>query len=463
MADEAQETYAIGKYRDRIVSGPIFRTLLWLGAPLLLSHLIFVVYHVTDAYWLSLYGEVTVAVPRQVWPVVMLFQALLNALTAACMSIVSQQIGSKNYREASLSASRFFTAAILTGASQCALLLMLREYIFTWVISTPKEIFEDMMKYSAVMSFDVFFNCISFTYLTLIQSVGDTKRSALLNSIAVGINVLLDPFLVLGIGFFPRLGVIGASMTDVLGKIISIVGLNYIIRKNYPELKVGFTRNIDLEWVRLVLRIGLPVVALGLTNGLAFLVQLKIVNMLGIVAATAYSIGFVIMDIVDGALWGLSGANSIMVGQSLGAGNNNRAREISYKSALLLFAIVAAGSALVYPARTILVDAFADDPNILAEAELFLRNLLPTLPFFGIFMISMSTGRGSGHTTFPTIIGILRLWVVRVALGYLLAFYLGMGTLGAWLAISLGNVVGGVAAILWIKYGGWAEAVIKKS
>jgi Na+-driven multidrug efflux pump len=38
-----------------------------------------------------------------------------------------------------------------------------------------------------------------------------------------------------------------------------------------------------------------------------------------------------------------------------------------------------------------------------------------------------------------------------------------MGTLGAWLAISLGNVVGGVAAILWIKYGGWAEAVIKKS
>ncbi|MBS7613762.1 hypothetical protein KEJ48_05920, partial [Candidatus Bathyarchaeota archaeon] len=82
MPDEtsdAQETYTIGKYRDKIVNGPIIRTLLWLGAPPLLNQLIVVAYHVADTYWLSLYGEVTVAVPRQTWPVIMLFQALINA------------------------------------------------------------------------------------------------------------------------------------------------------------------------------------------------------------------------------------------------------------------------------------------------------------------------------------------------------------------------------------------------
>lgn len=460
--DEALEGYTIGRYRDRVVGGPIFRTLFWLGTPLLLSQLIFTAYHVLDAYWLSLYEEVTVAVPRQVWPVIMLFQAILNGLTAACMSLLSQYVGSKNFREASLSASRFFTVTFIIGAAQCALLLTLREYIFTIIIATPPEIFEDIMKYSAVISFDVFFNCISFTYLTVLQSVGDTKRPAIINGIAVGINTLLDPFLVLGIGPFPRLGVIGASATDVLGKIISIIGLTYIIRKSYPDLKVKFTGDINLEWIRLVLRIGIPVMAFGLTNGLAFLAQLRIINLLGIVAATAYSIGFVIMDIVDGALWGLSGANSIMVGQHLGAGHNERAREISYKTALLLFGLVAMGSGLVYPVRVNLVELFAQDPNIIAEADLFLRTLLPTLPFFGIFMIAMSTGRGSGHTTFPTLIGILRLWAVRVGLGYLLAFPMGMGTFGAWLAISLSNIVGGVIAITWIRYGGWAKAVIKE-
>ncbi|MEM2428841.1 MAG: hypothetical protein QXD52_06315, partial [Candidatus Bathyarchaeia archaeon] len=68
MSDESsdtQETYKIGKYRDKIVNGPIIRTLLWLGAPPLLNQLIVVAYNVADVYWLSLYSEITVAVPRQ--------------------------------------------------------------------------------------------------------------------------------------------------------------------------------------------------------------------------------------------------------------------------------------------------------------------------------------------------------------------------------------------------------------
>lgn len=460
--DEAQGARSLGRYRDRITNGPILKTLLWLGIPLLVNQIIVVAYNVADSYWLSLYGGITVGVPRQVWPVLMLFMAILNALSAANMSIVSQYIGAKNYREASLSASRFFTANFLTGAALCVTLLTLREPIFTWLISIPPEIYEDVMKYSSIVSFDVFFNYISFTYLTLLGSLGDTKKPAIINSIAVGVNMILDPFLVLGIGPFPRLGVIGASITDVFGKIISMIALSYVIRRNYPELKIGFTKNIGFEWARLVARIGLPVLTLGLTNGFAFLIQLKIINLLGIVAATAYAIGFIIMDIVDGALWGMSGANAIMVGQNLGAENSARAREISIKSSLLLFTIVAIGAALVFPIRVNMVDVFADDPTIIAETELFLRSLLPTLPFFGLFMIAMSTGRGSGHTTYPTLIGILRLWVVRIALGYLLAFSLGMGTLGAWIAISLGNIVGGIPAIIWIKYGGWTKPVIKK-
>lgn len=460
--DEAQGARSLGRYRDRITNGPILKTLLWLGIPLLVNQIIVVAYNVADSYWLSLYGGITVGVPRQVWPVLMLFMAILNALSAANMSIVSQYIGAKNYREASLSASRFFTANFLTGAALCVTLLTLREPIFTWLISIPPEIYEDVMKYSSIVSFDVFFNYISFTYLTLLGSLGDTKKPVIINSIAVGVNMILDPFLVLGIGPFPRLGVIGASITDVFGKIISMIALSYVIRRNYPELKIGFTKNIGFEWARLVARIGLPVLTLGLTNGFAFLIQLKIINLLGIVAATAYAIGFIIMDIVDGALWGMSGANAIMVGQNLGAENSARAREISIKSSLLLFTIVAIGAALVFPIRVNMVDVFADDPTIIAETELFLRSLLPTLPFFGLFMIAMSTGRGSGHTTYPTLIGILRLWVVRIALGYLLAFSLGMGTLGAWIAISLGNIVGGIPAIIWIKYGGWTKPVIKK-
>jgi putative MATE family efflux protein len=464
MAEDSEslpEPSGISKYRDKIIDGPIIRTIFWLGTPPLVNQLVVVAYNVADTYWLSEYSEITVAVPRQMWPILMLFQALANALTTASLSIISQYVGSKAYKEASLSASRFFTLSLLSGGALSLLLLTLRNSIFTVVVSTPTEIFEDVMKYSGVIAFDVLFNYIALTYTTILQSVGDTKRPAIVNVASVIINIALDPFLVLGIGPFPRLGVVGAALTDVMGKIISITALTYILRKYYPELRIKPTKEINATWARLVLRIGLPILTLGLTNGFAFLMQLRLVNMLGIVTATTFSIGFVIMDIVDTALWGLSGAPAIMIGQSLGADNRKRAKEVAFKATLLIFALMMISAAIIYPIRRNVVSVFAGNPEILNETDTFLQTMLPTLPFFGLFAVALSVGRGSGRTIFPAALGILRLWGIRIAIGYFMAFILNMGSIGVWLAIAISNIIGGIIAILWIKYGKWAKAVIR--
>ncbi|MEM3640658.1 MAG: MATE family efflux transporter [Candidatus Bathyarchaeia archaeon] len=469
MAEEAEaealpgpERSGISKYRDKIIDGPIIRTIFWLGAPPLVNQLVVVAYNVADTYWLSNYSEIAVAVPRQMWPILMLFQALANALTTASLSIISQYIGSKAYKEASLSASRFFTLAFLSGGALSITLLTLRHSIFTLVMSTPPEIFDYVIDYSGVIAFDVFFNYIALTYTTILQSIGDTRRPAAVNVLSVSINIALDPFFVLGIGPFPRLGVVGAALTDVLGKIISIIALNYVLRKGYPELKIGFTRRISAEWTRLVLRVGLPILTLGLMNGFAFIMQLKLVNMIGVVAATAFSIGFIAFDIVDAALWGLSGAPAIMIGQSLGADKPKRAKEVALKATILIFALIMAGAVIMYPIRRTIADVFADNPEILSETDILLQIMLPTLPFFGLFAVALSVGRGSGHTFFPTALGILRLWGFRVSLGYILAFTLGMGSLGIWLAIAVSNLIGGAIAVTWIRHGKWAKTIINK-
>jgi Na+-driven multidrug efflux pump len=197
-------------------------------------------------------------------------------------------------------------------------------------------------------------------------------------------------------------------------------------------------------------------------NGFAFLIQLRIINMLGVVAAAAYAIGFIIMDIADAALWGLTGATAVMIGQNLGAGEDARAREIALKSALAIFLGVAVGAALLYPMRWNLADIFADDIDIIGEASLFLQIVLPSIPFFGLFQVALSTGRGSGHTLAPTLIGVFRLWGLRILLGYILAFTMGMGSFGAWLSLAISNFIGGILSLSWVKYGGWTKAVIRE-
>ncbi|MEM1565529.1 MAG: MATE family efflux transporter [Candidatus Bathyarchaeia archaeon] len=464
MAEELGATLdptGLSKYRDKIINGPVVSTFLWLGIPPFLNQLVFIAYNVADTYWLSCYDELCVSVPRQVFPVLMLFQALVMATNAACLSIVSQYVGAKAYKNASLEASRFFTAACLSGIALNIIFLTLREQIFSWLVFTPPEIFNEVMTFSAVTAFDVLFMSIAFTFTTLLQSVGDTRRPAIINMAAVAINIALDPFLVLGITPFPRLGVVGAALTDVMGKIISISGQMYILRKSYPMLKLRFTRDFNFEWVRLVLRIGFPVLSFGTMNGVAFVLQQRLINMLGIIVTTAFSIGFVIIQIVDGTLFGLCQATAIMVGQSLGAANSKRAREVALKTTAIVFVIVAIGAAVVYPFRWSIISIFTSDTNIIEETQRFLHVMLPLLPFFGICINVMSVGRGSGHTAIPTTIEIVRIWTIRIVLGYFLAFTFGMGSMGIWMPFSFSNAIGGIALAIWTKYGKWDKAVVK--
>ncbi|MDW8062091.1 MAG: MATE family efflux transporter [Nitrososphaerota archaeon] len=460
-SDDDSEYRTISRYRDRIIEGPILRTLMWLGIPPMLNQLVTIAYNVADAYWLSSYSELSVVAPRQTRPILMLFQALLNALNAANLSIVSQYIGGRSFKEATYEASRFMTASIVSGLSLCLLLLTLREYIFTVILSTPEEMLGYVIDYSGVISIDVFLNYIVLTYTTLLQALGDTRRPAFINIVAVTVNIILDPFLVLGIGPFPRLGVIGAALTDVIGKIISMSAMAYIFMKSYPEFKLKLTKDINVEWVCTVMRIGLPILATGSMNGFAFLLQLRIVNMLGVLAAAAYAIGFIIMDIADAALWGLTGATAVMIGQNIGAGEERRAREVALKSALVIFLSVAVGAAILYPIRWNLADVFADNTEIIEETSLFLQIVLPSLSFFGLFQVALSAGRGSGHTVIPTLIGVLRLWVLRILLGFILAFNMGMGSFGVWLSLALSNFIGGGLSLAWIKYGRWTKAVVR--
>jgi Na+-driven multidrug efflux pump len=185
----------ISKYREKIINGPIIRTLFWLGTPPLVNQLVIVAYNVADSYWLSKYNEIAVAVPRQMWPILVLFQAVANALTTASLSLISQYVGSKAYKEAGLSASRFFTLTLLSGGALSILLLTFRHLIFTIIMSTPIEIFDYVIDYSGIIAFDIFFNYIALTYTTFLQSVGDTTRPAIVNVISVSINIILDLFL----------------------------------------------------------------------------------------------------------------------------------------------------------------------------------------------------------------------------------------------------------------------------
>lgn len=394
----------IDEYRDFVLRGSVITTLLKLGFPPMISNIVFTAYDVLNSIWLSLYSDVAIAVPRQVFPVAFLFNGIINAMSVAGTSLISQRVGAKMYDHVKKEFTRLFTATFIFAFFASTFFYVSRPFIFKYIVSTPEEIYGYVLDYSAFISLHMILMSISMILGTVVSSMGDTRSPSFISAIGVTVNTILDPFFILGIGFFPRLGVVGSVLTDIIGGLISVLGILYVIYSHFPELTVSFTKDFTFEWFYLIVKIGGPIMLVSITNSLAFITQTRMVNEFGIIIATAFSIGSIFFRLADSALWGFSRSMSITVGQSLGAGYTKRARELAVKGSLFIAAIVAFTSTILYIARWQIVFIFTSTYEIATEAVYYVSTILFGLPFFALFMSGDAVGRGSGQTIIPTII-----------------------------------------------------------
>ncbi|MEM1858692.1 MAG: MATE family efflux transporter [Desulfurococcaceae archaeon] len=457
----------IEEYRERVVNGPIGRTLLWLGLPLMIVQIVHVSYNVADAYWLSRYSKVAYATPRQIWPFFMFINALVQGLGAANMAFISQAIGARDYDYAKKIVSFFVTTTLVLNTITVTVFVLLGPYVYRHVMVTPPEIYNYVVTYSSIISLDLFLSGLYLCYSTIFQAMGDTRTPSRAGIVSSLINIVLDPLFIFGVRYgddvlVPEMGVAGAAWATVLSRFTGFLIVLRALFKRYPFLKTRPTLNIEREWLIRSVKIGAPVALMMMSNSMAFMLQNRLINSFGAYVTAAAAIGFVLMDLADAALWGFTSSVATMVGQALGAHLEERARKVVKTAMLYIGTCTFTGSAVILVFRSLFIGFFTDVPEIAREADLFVQYFAPTLAFFAVFFIGMSIGRGSGHTPYPTIIGVIRLWGLRIGLGYLLAFVLEIGTLGLWTSMAFSNFVGGLAIVPWALRGNWTKPVIRR-
>ena len=84
-----------------------------------------------------------------------------------------------------------------------------------------------------------------------------------------------------------------------------------------------------------------------------------------------------------------------------------------------------------------------------------------SIMFFGMYSSATSAFQASGHTIPIMVLGIVRLWGLRVPLSYILGFVLGYGADGVWLGMALSNIIGSLMALAWVSRGTWKKGSIE--
>lgn len=455
----------VDQLKDDILDGPIIKTLLVLGWPVIVSNAFQMLYNLVDTYWLGKIGKVAVSAPTVGFPVVFLLISLGFGFAIAGVSLVSQHTGAGSSDNADRAAGQVMSFMLVGSILISAVGYLVAPQLLRTLMGVPEAVFPKALSYIRIIFAGLPLMFAFFAFRALVRGIGDMVTPMVVTGLSVLANMVLDPLLIFGFGVIPRMGVAGAAIATVFSRGLASVAAIYLLFSGKLGIHIRFRDLVlKMRWVKQIIKIGLPS-AIGMAGtavGSIFLISL--VSRLGVVAVSSYGIGQRLIRLLNVVVWGLASPLTTMIGQNIGAENQDRAYSVAKRAYALAFSSLAALALLIFGLRYPLFRLFIDDPEVVATGARFLSIFLWSIPFFGVFRLTSSVFRGSGHTRPPMIMSLIRLLPLRVGVSYVLAFgVLGvnLGTDGIWLGLFASNFLVGIIALIWFSTGTWQQRTIK--
>lgn len=448
------------RMRGEILNGSIDKTLLKLAYPLIFFNLLFIVYNLTDTFWLGKLGREAVSAPTVSFPFIWTMMSFGAGFAIAGFAFVSQYAGAGQWDKAKHNIANLLTLMFFSSF----ILGIIGFFITPWILhilGVPADAYDNAVIYLRVMFIGIPFSFEGFAFSFALRAIGDTKTPTIINSIAIILNVILDPLLIFGIGPFPRLEILGAALGTIISYSIASILSIYLVFSGKLGIKFYLSDfKPDFGLYKKMFKIGLPASIGQSLNALGFVVLMGIVSQFGSVVIAAYGIGQRIISLIFTVSDGFSMAMSTMVGQNLGVLNFKRIRKIVNKTILINTIFISIPTLLIFLFRTQIIGIFIKDILVINEGAIFYACFLIAMPFFGIFFISTSVIKAAGRTKESMVLGIIRLWGLRVSLAYFLSTL--WGSKGIWIGMAMSNIIASVLAYFWYKRETWKETVTKE-
>ncbi|MDF9745268.1 MATE family efflux transporter [Natrinema salsiterrestre] len=457
-----------------MTTGAISPKLLHLAWPLVLGNLLQTVYNLADMFWVGRVSSDAVAAVSLMFPLSWLFVSTAMGITAATIALVSQYVGAGDDR----TADRVVAQTILLTLSVSSVLAVLgyaaRRPLLT-LIGARGQVFVEALAYIEVIFLALPFTFLFFAFRASLQGAGDTKTAMWLVFVSAGLNVVFDPFLVLGWGPFPAMGTRGAAIATFFSRgLATAAGIAILLDGGFGvRLRPGDLKP-DLELLKRLVDVGYPATFDGWARSFAAVAMAGFVARFGAAPTAAYGIGIRLMSVTWAVAGAVGQATATGVGQNLGAKTPERAAAVARTAtaATMVFIFAVAAVLFAFPAGAMRI--FVTDPAVVTEGIVFLRITAPFWALFAGVMVIQGAFRGAGNTREAMVLSILSRWVFRIPLVVVLAFSwsvtipgtgvtvaaLEWGIEGIWWAFAVGMIAAFVVAVSWFRLGTWTEGVI---
>lgn len=438
-----------------ILEGNLNRAIILLAIPMTLEMVMESLFAVVDIYFVGKIGVDAIATVGLTESMMTIMYSLGFGLAMGTTAMVSRRVGEKDVTAASASAAQAIYLGILISIP-----IMFTGIFFSKdllkLMGASSSIIESGSGYTTLLFGTNIVIILIFLINGIFRGAGDAALAMRSLWISNGINIILDPMLIFGIGPFPELGIEGAAVATIIGRSIGVCYQSYHLYRGKGIVKIhkdNFHFRPDII-VRLI-KLSAEVTAQFIIASASWIFLMRIMSSFGSAALAGYTLAIRIIMFTLLPAWGFSNAAATMVGQNLGAKQSERAEKSVYRTGLfnVIFMGIVMVIFLLY-AKNISA-FFTEDKDVLAISAQCLNTLALGYIFYAFGMVLVQSFNGAGDARTPTIMNFFVFWLLQIPAAYLLAIELSFEAAGVYWAIVISESTFTLVGYFLFRRGKW--------
>jgi len=405
--------------------------------PLIVEQLLVVMIGIVNMVMVSSVGEHAVSGISLVETINFLIITAFNAIATGGSVVASQYLGRKEEENASCSARQLVYISLLISIVMMIATIFTRRIMLRGIFG---NIADDVMQ-----SADIYFLfiAISYPFLSLYTAAAAMFRSMGNSKVPMRAVMLLNIFTIGGNALFIyvlKLGVAGAAITTLIGRIVTAVILIRLLMKDKTRSinLYGITKiKLAPDMIKRILNIGIPSGLEASMFQVGKILVTRIFTVFGTAAIAANAVGATINSIAFMPGSGFGMGLLIVVGQCIGAADYLAAKRFTKKIMILSYITYLIININIFIFMNQIISIF----NLSAEAHgycaTFLRiHCVTSTLFWCPSFVLPNALKAAGDAKYVMIVAVSTMWFVRVCLAFVLAYPLGLGPAAVYIAMG---------------------------
>ena len=421
--------------QNKMGTKPMLPLLLGMSLPAMFSMLIQALYNVVDSIFVARFNPKALQAVSLAYPLQMILISFCVGTAVGVNSLIARRLGAKNYQEANAAATTGMVLAVINWAAFLLIgLLFSRPFIA--LFTADATVIEYGTQYLTIVLCVSVGMMISGMGEKILQSTGNMIVPMLTQLLGAVINIIFDPLLIFGIGFFPRLGVIGAAAATVFGQLCSMAFILIILFVKKHEVKITFRGfRVRRQTLKNIYAVGFPAIIMQSIGSVMVSGVNAIISIADVTAEyaaayiNAFGVYFKLQSFVFMPVFGLNQGVSPIIGYNYGARNKKRMYAAFRLGIIIAAAIMAAGTLLFQLAPNWLLSLFESDAAADMAANALMAEVgVPVLRIISLSFILAAVGilfstlfQAVGKGLYSMIMSVSRQLVVLLPVAFVLS------------------------------------------